>query len=198
VTQAEQSPRWHEKACLWAAHKLFGEWPGSYDLQPPVTLIGDIDLSEPEPFRRFMTGLPETLPPDATLAIYPPNAVLEDYRKLDVREAHFRGGWFAKPSSMFWLKPTAENIERICELQTLEPRFSRALNVHAFSEGMPVLDWTVMSNHLPTFSAHIDPALVRRLAGRCGGTVYGPRMSEQILDIVENRVIFRDGDAPLA
>ncbi len=128
-----------------------------------------------------MRALPDALPQGAVLAIYPPvEKIAAEYRKLGGKEQVFAGGLFTKPSSMFWLPPTAANIERICELKDTDLKFSRALNVEAFTSSEAVMSWTVMFDHHPWFSAAIDVERLRHLASLCTGNLSEPIMEGEL------------------
>ena len=86
----------------------------------------------------------------------------------------FPGGLLSRPTWIFLLPPSAANIARICELRHIEARFTMAMNIEALCGGEALMDWCVMPEHSPAFSAAVDVEKVRALAERCGGAISEP------------------------
>ena len=161
--------------------KLFGTTSGTYELRWPLRTIEGIDDDDPEQFATFIKALPEALPADATLRIKPASrSTYLEYRKLGGTEQVFAGGLFARPCSVFWLRPSPENTERICGLRDYESRFRMAMNIEALTPTESLMNWCVMIDHQPWFSAAVDLVALRCLATRCGGVLSEAFTQEEV------------------
>lgn len=159
----------------WLWKKVFGSPTGNYRVSPPWRSIREIDGRNLEQFSAFMRGLPEALPSGAVLRITPSSRDLEpQYRRLEGSEQVVPGGLLLKPRSVFWLSLSSSNVEGLCRLRSLEMNHTRAMNIEVLEtihSGEAIMDWCVMGDHEPWFSARADVERLRELAARCNAVL---------------------------